>query len=77
MKIVNETQRPELTEYHVGNVILQGSGVYQIVRNGDSYLEIDLETGCTATAWYDTLEELFKAGHVLYEKLVTATLTIE
>lgn len=77
MKIIDKTERQELTEYHVGNVILQGSGVYQIVRNRDRYTEVDLETGGTVAAWYDTLEELFKAEHVPYEKLVTATLTIE
>jgi len=77
MKIVDKTKRQELTEYHVGDVILQNDETFLIVKDEDEYTQIRLETGCVATIYYDTLEEMFELEHTEHEKLVTATLTIE
>ena len=80
MKIVNQIEpKPEVTEYHVGDVLAIGATTAVMVVSvvGDQYTLVSLSTGAQLVAIFDSLEALYSGTHAKDEYLADAELVIK
>jgi len=67
----------EVTEYKVGDIIYDGNEYYLVIKHGEAYALLSLESNAIASQFEKTLERLYRMQGSDLDRLVKAELVVE